>query len=60
MASCEQSAELKRELSEASAALYCFLNMLAQMDADATVDAAGLRLLLLPVSFRINWASEMV
>lgn len=41
-------------LTQASDALYCFLNMLGQAGQDATVDAVGLRSLLLPVGVQVS------
>jgi hypothetical protein len=45
-------------LTQASDALYCFLNMLGQMDEDATVDAVGLKNLLLPVGGQVSAALD--
>lgn len=58
--SCERIEEAKLTLEAASEALYCLLNMLSQMNDDATVDAAGLRDLLLPVAGNVNAALDNV
>jgi hypothetical protein len=50
--------EARLGLTQASDALYCFINMLGQMDEDATVDAAGLKNLLLPVGGQVSAALD--
>jgi len=50
--------EARLGLTQASDALYCFINMLGQMDEDATVDAVGLKNLLLPVGGQVSAALD--
>ncbi len=54
----ERIEEARYTLTDASEALYCLTNMLAQMGEDATVNALGLKKLLMPVAGNMSAALD--